>query len=384
MQNVAFHNPTKLLFGRGQVAALASEIPPWAKVLVTYGSGSIKTNPVYAQVLEALQAFQVIEFSGIEANPSYETLMRAVEIVRAEGIGFLVALGGGPALDGTKFIAVAAPFPGDPWDICAHGAVPNSSLPVGAVLTLPATGSEANGHAAITRLSTREKLAFAHPLAQPKFAIMDPEHTLGLPKRPIANGVVDAFVQVTEQYLTYPAEVPVQDRLAEGLLATLIEEGPRTLAQPKDYPARCNVMWCTLMAFHGLVGCGAPWDGSTHAIAHELCAFHGLDTAQALAIVLPNLLWVQREAKAEKLLQYAERVWQVREGSPASRVAQAIIRTRNYFESLGVGTHLSDYNIGSERFDEILARLEAHQVLPLGERQDLGLAKLREILMLAR
>ena len=384
MQNFAFHNPTKIFFGRGQIASIAGEVPPGSKVLMTYGGGSIKSNRVYAQVQEALRNFQVVEFAGIEPNPAYETLMKAVELVRSESIDFLLAVGGGSVLDGTKFIAVAALFQGDPWDICAKGAVPGHALPLGAVLTLPATGSESNNYAVISRLSTREKLAFGHPSVFPRFAVLDPESTQSLPKRQIANGLVDAFVHVTEQYLTYPTQTPLQDRMAESILVTLIEEGPKTLADPKDYDARCNVMWCATMALNGMIGCGVPQDWSTHAIGHELTAFHGLDHAQTLAIILPNLLWVQRESKAEKLLQYAERVWQVREGSVAARISQAIIRTRNFFESLGVGTHLSDYNIGPERFDEILARFESRKLLPMGEHRDLDLAKLHEILMLAR
>ena len=384
MQNFAFHNPTKIFFGRGQIASIAGEVPPGSKVLMTYGGGSIKSNRVYAQVQEGLRDFQVLEFAGIEPNPAYETLMKAVDLVRSESIDFLLAVGGGSVLDGTKFIAVAAPFQGDPWDICAKGAVPEQALPLGAVLTLPATGSESNNYAVISRLSTREKLAFGHPSVFPRFAVLDPESTQSLPKRQIANGLVDAFVHVTEQYLTYPTQTPLQDRMAESILVTLIEEGPKTLVDPKDYDARCNVMWCATMALNGMIGCGVPQDWSTHAIGHELTAFHGLDHAQTLAIILPNLLWVQRESKAEKLLQYAERVWQVREGSVAARISQAIIRTRNFFESLGVGTHLSDYNIGPERFDEILARFESRKLLPMGEHRDLDLARLHEILMLAR
>lgn len=384
MQNFAFHNPTKVLFGRGQIAAMATEIPAGSRILLTLGGGGIKASQAYAQVQQALQGFQVVEFAGIEAHPSYETMLKAVELVRAEAIDFLVALGGASILDGTRFIAMATLFPGDPWELCMGGGAPAPSLPWGAVLTLPSTGAEGNQHGLLTRLATREKLAFPQSLAFPCFTVVDPEVTLSLPRRQIANGVVAAFVHLTEQYLTYPAEVPLQDRLAEGLLATLIEEGPRTLADPKDYAARCNMLWCSMAAFHGLVGCGAPQDGATHAIGQELVAFHGLDHAQALAIILPNLLWVQRESKAEKLLQYADRIWQAREGSQASRVAQAIIRTRNFFESLGVGTHLSDYNIGSERFDEILARFEARKLLPLGDRQDLDAVRLHEILMLAR
>lgn len=384
MQNFTFHNPTKILFGRGQIAEIAGEIPPASKVLITYGGGSIKANGVYEQVRGALRDFEVQEFPGIEPNPCYETLMKAVEQVRREKIDFILAVGGGSVLDGTKFIALAAPYGGDPWDFCARGAKPNGALPLGSVLTLPATGSESNNFAVISRRATREKLAFGDPLAFPRFSVLDPSTTFSLPLRQIANGVVDAFVHVVEQYLTYPAQAPLQDRIAEGILLTLIEEGPKTLAEPMDYPSRSSVMWCATLALNGLIGCGVPQDWSTHGIGHELTAFHGLDHAQTLAILLPNLLWVQREGKFEKLLQYAERVWGIREGNPAQRVERAIIKTRAFFESLGVGTHLSDYNIGPERFEEILSRFETRELLPMGERKDLDLSRLREILLLAR
>lgn len=384
MQNFSFHNPTKILFGRGQIGGIGREIPAGAKVLMTYGGGSIKANGVHAQVREALRGFEVLEFGGIEPNPTFETLMKAVALARQEKVDFLLAVGGGSVLDGTKFIALAVPFEGDPWELLSRGAKANGALPLGAVLTLPATGSESNGYAVISRLATQEKLAFGNPLAFPRFSVLDPETTFSLPPRQVANGVADAFVHVVEQYLTYPAQAPLQDRMAEGILATLIEEGPKTLADPTDYAARSNVAWCATLALNGLIGCGVPQDWSTHTIGHELTAFHGLDHAQTLAIVLPNLLWVQRESKADKLVQFAERVWGIREGSPAQKVEQAIIQTRAFFERLGLGTHLSDYGIGAERFEEILARFETRKLLPMGERKNLDLARLREILLLAR
>jgi len=381
MQNFAFHNPTKLYFGRGQIASVAVEIPLGSKVLMTYGGGSIKANRVYAQVQEALRDFQVLEFSGIEPNPSFETLMKAVELVRAESIDFLLAVGGGSVLDGTKFIAVAAPFQGgDPWDICAKGAVPVCALPLGAVLTLPATGSESNNYAVISRLSTREKLAFGHPLAFPRFAVLDPESTLSLPKRQIANGVVDAFVHVMEQYLTYPTFAPVQDQFSEGLLRTLIEVGPITLREPEQYEARAAFVWAATLALNGLIGAGVPQDWATHMIGHELTAAFGLDHAQSLAVVLPALLTERLDAKGDKLAQYAERVWNLKEGDAQTRAAQAIDHTRTFFESLGVKTRLKDYGIGAENVPALIDALEAHGMKALGERQDVTVDVSRRVL----
>ena len=244
MENFEFFNPVKILFGKGQIAKLRGAVPAGARLLVTYGSGSIKRNGVYDQVMAALQGHTVSEFSGIEPNPAYETLMKAVEVVKRERIDFLLAVGGGSVLDGTKFIAAAARFEGEPWDILAKHAPVNAAVPLGVVLTLPATGSEMNCIAVISRAGTQEKFPFASPLVYPKFSIIDPQVTFTLPARQVGNGIVDAFAHVLEQYLTYPANAPLQDRFAESILLTLIEEGPKTLANSADYNSRANLCWC--------------------------------------------------------------------------------------------------------------------------------------------
>lgn len=380
MDNFSFHNPTKLVFGKGQIAQLSREVPRKARVLVTYGGGSIRSNGVYDQVKQALDGIEWQEFGGIEANPSFETLMKAVALVRSEGIDYLLAVGGGSVVDGTKFIAAAAPFEGDSWDLCAKHAAVREALPLGVVLTLPATGSESNSYAVISRAETKEKLAFGSPLLYPRFAILDPETTYSLPPRQVSNGIVDAFVHVMEQYLTYPAGALIQDRFAEGILRSLVEVGPTALAEPRNYEARANLVWCATMALNGLIGVGVPQDWSTHSIGHELTAFHGLDHAQTLAIVLPNLLWVQRSSKREKLLQYAERVWDLREGSAEERIQGAIEKTRAFFEQVGNPTHLSAYGLGGERFGDLVNRLESRGILPMGERKDLDRARLEAIL----
>lgn len=383
MQNFVYHNPVKILFGKGQIARLGREIPRGARILVTYGGGSIKANGVYDQVMSALAGHDVREFGGIEPNPRYETLMRAVAQVRQEGIDFLLAVGGGSVLDGTKFIAAAAPFEGEPWDILAKEAPVSSAVPLGSVLTLPATGSEMNAFAVVTRHETREKLSFASPLVYPRFSVLDPETTFSLPPRQIGNGIVDAFVHVTEQYLTYPAGAPLQDRMAEAILLTLIEEGPRTVASPRDYEARSNLMWCASMALNGLIGLGVPQDWATHAIGHELTALHGLDHAQTLAVILPSLLTVRRESKRAKLLQYAERIWGISAGDEESRITQAIERTRRFFEEVGVPTRLSAYGVGADTIDTVVSRLTGREGVELGERGDIGPAAIQEILSLS-
>jgi NADP-dependent alcohol dehydrogenase len=383
MNNFTFYNPVKILFGKGQIANIAAEIPKDAKVLMTYGGGSIKKNGVYEQVKSALAGHNVTEFGGIEPNPHLETLLKAVEIVKKEGIDFLLAVGGGSVLDGTKFIAAAAFFEGDPWDILVKKPALTAALPIGTILTLPATGSEMNGNSVVTKWETRDKLFFASPLVLPRFSVLDPETTFSLPPRQVSNGIVDAFVHVMEQYLTYATNAPLQEGMAESILKTLTEEGPKTFANPTDYDARANVMWCATMALNGLIGAGVPQDWTTHMIGHELTALHGLDHAQTLAIVLPSVMSFRQDSKREKLLQYAERVWNITEGNEEQRIDEAIAKTRNFFEAVGVPTHLSHYQIGSDDFPAIVKNLEDHGMVALGEKQDIGLDGAKKILALS-
>ncbi|NCA71191.1 MAG: iron-containing alcohol dehydrogenase [Sphingobacteriia bacterium] len=383
MQNFIFHNPTRILFGAGQIAAIADEIPADARVMITYGGGSVVKHGTLDEVKSALSGRDPILFGGIEPNPTYETLMQAVELARRESVDFLLAVGGGSVIDGTKFIAAAIPFAGEPWDILAKQAPIASAVPFGTVLTLPATGSEMNSFSVVSRKSSHDKLPFASPLVFPRFSVLDPTKTLTLPPRQVANGVVDAFVHTIEQYLTYPVDAKVQDRFAEGLLLTLIEEGPRALSEPENVQVRANLMWTATLALNGLIGVGVPQDWATHMIGHEITALHGLDHAQTLAVVLPAMLQARREDKRAKLLQYAERVWGLSEGDEETRIAAAIARTRDFFESLQVPTRLSGYGIGREAVAPLLAQLERHGMTALGERQDVDLERSRQVLELA-
>ncbi len=383
MFNFSFHNPVKILFGKGQIANLAQEIPSGSRVLMTYGAGSIKANGVYDQVKQALAGFVHFEFGGIEPNPRLETLLKAVALVQQEQIDFLLAVGGGSVLDGTKFIAAAVPFEGDPWDILAKAAPVRKALPLGTVLTLPATGSEMNGNSVVTKQATQEKLFFASPLVYPKFSVLDPETTYTLPPRQVGNGIVDAFTHTVEQYLTFPVNAPLQDRMAEAVLKTLIEEGPKTFADPTDYASRANFMWCATMALNGVIGVGVPQDWATHMIGHELTALHGLDHAQTLAVVLPSVLTAQMATKREKLLQYAERVWQITTGTETERITLAIDRTRNFFESVGVPTRMANYGVLPTTIPVIVARLSERGLTALGENRDINPAKVEQILALS-
>lgn len=380
MQNFEYYNPTRIVFGEGSIPRLADLVPADARVLVLYGGGSAERNGTLAEVEAALGERRFQRFGGIEPNPTYETLMKAVEQIRRDKLDFLLAVGGGSVVDGTKFVAAAVDYPEDPWHILeTRGKQIATALPIGAVLTLPATGSEVNCAAVVTRKALQAKLGFGNPLLYPRFAVLDPVKTYTLPPRQIANGVVDAFVHVMEQYVTQPAKAAVQDRYAESLLLTLIETGPQALAHPTDYDVRANLMWAATQALHGAVGAGVPQDWATHMIGHEITALYGLDHAQTLAVVLPNLLDVRRDVKRAKLLQYADRVWGLRAGDEDARIDQAIAHTRAFFEALGVRTRLADYGIGAEAVERIVAQLEAHRMVKLGEDRAVDLALSRRI-----
>lgn len=381
MLNFDFYNPTRILFGKGKVQEIAHVVPNDARVLVLFGGNSARTNGTLDEVKSALGSRHVEEFGGIEPNPTYETLMKAVAQIKANQLDYLLAVGGGSVIDGTKFVAAAVYADGDAWDILVkRGANVSKALPYGTVLTLPATGSEMNDGAVITRNEIKAKLHFSSEHVFPKFSVLDPSKSYTLPVRQLANGVVDAYTHTMEQYLTYPVGAKVQDRFAEGLLQTLIEIGPKLLESPQDYELQANLMWTATLALNGLIGSGVPGDWATHMIGHEITALHGLDHAQTLAIVLPAMLSVRREEKREKLLQYASRVWQINEGSEEQRIEAAISKTRDFFERMTVRTQLSAYQLGKENIPLILSQLEQHNMTKLGEHHNVTIEISRKVL----
>ncbi len=382
MDNFTYHNPVRIAFGKGSISELVNLIPPDTPTLMTYGGGSIKQNGVYEQVTEALRGRKLLEFGGIEPNPRYETLMKAVELCRMKRIELILSVGGGSVLDGTKFIAAAVHHTGDdPWDIVTGNAEVEKAVPLGCVLTLPATGSEMNFFAVISRESTEEKLPFGSPHVYPKFSILDPVTTYSLPKRQVSNGIVDAFAHVMEQYATYDAKSPLQDRQAEAILITLIEEGPKTLKDPQNYDHRANLVWCATQALNGTIACGVPQDWATHMIGHELTALYGIDHGQSLAVVLPATLRHQKKRKRKKLVQYAHRVFNLENGGPDALATQAIEKTEEFFQSLGVKTKLRDYDIPEDAAEIVAARLDRRGA-KLGEYADIGRKEVAEILRL--
>lgn len=379
MLNFAFYNPTRIRFGRETIAHLDDLVPPKAKVLIVYGGGSIKHNGVYAQVKAALGEREVGEFGGIEPNPDYATCLRAVERVRTERFDFLLSVGGGSVLDGVKFIAAAVPFEGDPWAILQDGAPIHAALPFGCVLTLPATGSEANPGSVISRRETRDKLFFASEHTFPQFSILDPETTFSLPPKQTANGIADAFVHCCEQYLTYPVNTPLQDRQAEAVMLTLIEEAPKVMANPQNYDARANIMWAATCALNGILSLGVVADWASHMIGHELTAFFELDHGRTLSIVLPSLLRQQRAGKHEKLLQFARRVWGVTTEDADLAIDEGLEAMETFFRSLDLPVRLGDCGITAEQTKPIVAKFATSGV-KFGERQDIDAAKVEAIL----
>ena len=380
MYNFEYQNPVKIIFGKGGIGKVGRNIPAGSKILLTYGGGSIFKNGVYEQVKASINGFEVVEFGGIEPNPHYETLMKAVEVVKNENITFLLSVGGGSVLDGTKFIAAAALFTdGDPWDILTKRAPVLDAVPIGAVLTLPATGSEMNGGSVVTRVETKEKLAFMSQKVMPVFSVLDPEVIFSLPEKQIANGIVDSFVHVIEQYLTFPVNSPIQDRFAESILKTLVEEGPKVLANKSDYDAAANFMWSATLALNGLIGVGVPQDWATHMIGHELTAYHGIDHARTLAIVLPGVMHIKREQKKDKILQLGERVWGVLDGTDDERIDKTISKTIEFFESVGIPTRLPDYSVTDATIDTICNRFE-QRGYKVGEKANIGPEEIRVIL----
>jgi NADP-dependent alcohol dehydrogenase len=381
MLNFDFYNPTHIVFGKERLAELDNLIPKNAKVMVTYGGGSVRKFGTLTKVIDALKEREIIEFGGIEPNPRFETLMKAVVIAKKEKVDFLLAVGGGSVMDGTKFIAIAAKYEGEDHEsLLFNGFTPaplTAAIPLGTVVTLPATGSEMNFGGVI---SYKEgKFPFMSPLTFPKFSFLDPTLTFTLPAKQVANGVVDTFVHTIEQYLTFPVDGRFQDRTAEGILQTLIEIGRKTIDNPEDYDTRANLVWNSTMALNGLIGSGVPQDWAIHMLGHEVTAFYGVDHAQSLAIVLPSMLRERKAKKHAKLVQYAERVWNITTGTEDEKIEAAIQKTEAFFHSLDVKTTFSGYGIDASGIDKFIGGLEAKGMTALSESQDLSLEISRKI-----
>ena len=357
MNNFKYRNPTKILFGKGQIENLSTEIPANSKILMLYGGGSIMKNGIYEQVTKALSGYEVVEFGGIPANPEYSVLLDALKVIKEEKITYLLAVGGGSVIDGTKFLSAAALYEGEtPWDLLTNKKPVTEGMPFATVLTLPATGSEMNSGSVITRAETKEKLAFGGPGLFPIFSVLDPEVIQSIPQRQLANGIADAFTHVLEQYMTYPIGAKLQDRFAESIIQTLVEVAPAIMKDPSDYEAASNFMWSCTMALNGLIQQGVPGDWAVHSMGHELTALYGIDHARTLAILAGNHYRYNFETKKEKLAQYAERVWNITEGTLEEKAHAGINKTDEFFKSLGIDIKLSDYTEDYSETGSIVAK----------------------------
>ena len=373
MNNFEFKNPTKIIFGKDQIQKIATEIPKDAKILLLYGGGSIKKNGIYEQVTQALSGFEFEEFGGIPANPEYAVLLDALKVIKTKKITFLLAVGGGSVIDGVKFLSSAALYEGDdPWEILSNRIPTVEGMPFGTVLTLPATGSEMNSGAVITRAETKEKLTMGGPGLFPVFSILDASVVASIPERQIANGLADAFTHVLEQYMTYPINALLQDRFAESIMQTLIKVAPTILKDPSDYVAASDFMWSCTMALNGMIQKGVPTDWAIHMMGHELTALYGIDHARTLAIIAESHYTYNFEDKMKKLAQYAERVWNITEGNLESKALAGIRKTTEFYQSIGIDTKLSDYIDNYEgTAEEIARRFEERGMTGLGEHKKL-------------
>lgn len=383
MLNFELYNPVNYVFGKGQIEKLTDLVPSNTKILIAYGGGSIFKNGVYDQVKAALPNHDIVEFGGIEPNPRFETLMKAVEIIRAEKIGFILAVGGGSVIDGVKFISAAVNFEGDAADILKKRILfkdVSKVIPFGTVLTLPATGSEMNSGAVVTIEATQEKLTLGGSALFPVFSIVDPTVISSLPKRQLQNGVVDAFTHVMEQYLTYTHDALLQDRISESILQTLIEIGPDVVENPSDYKLASNFVWSATMALNGLIQKGVPSDWATHMIGHELTALYEIDHARTLAIIGPNLYRVMFDTKKDKLAQYGQRVWNIQGNSTEEIAEKAIEKTVEFFHKMGMKTKLSENTENYEKTADFIAnRFEERGWKVLGEKQNITIEKVKAI-----
>lgn len=384
MDNFTFFNPTRIVFGKGAIASLPKYLPTDHSILMLYGGGSIKKNFIYDHVKSALAGYRVIEFGGVPSNPEYEVCMQAVDVVLHEKISFILAVGGGSVIDAAKFIAAAARNPQvEAWDIVSKKVPFSGALPVGVVLTLAATGSEMNNISVISRQSTQEKYAFSSDSLYPQFSILDPQTTYTLPVKQIRNGLVDAFIHVGEQYMTYPNNNPLVDRQAEAVFSTLVEVAPGALRAPADYDARAAYMWCATQALNGHLRCGAPQDWATHRIGHELTALYGLAHAESLAPIWISLLRYKLEHKVEKLAQYGRRVWNLETSDPRSLAGQAIEKTEAFFNSTGMPTHLREFGVDAKAAAREIERRFTERKVVWGEKQDITPEASAEIVLKA-
>ncbi len=377
-----YENTTNIVFGEGQIAKLAALIDKKEKILITIGGGSVKKNGVLAQVEKALAGYDYDIFEGIESNPQFLTLMDAANLIKENGHSFILAVGGGSVVDGSKFIAAAARYNKDNeenWQIIeTFGQLITDAVPMGCILTLPATGSETNVAAVISYKEEGKKAPFFSPLVRPKFAILDPLTTLSLPKSQTVNGIADTYVHILEQYLVDREYSPVLDRAAEALLTVLVEEAPKLLQNPDDVKLRAEIMYCATLALNGQLSLGVNTDWSTHALGHELTAAYGIDHGASLSMILPTSLSLRKEEKAKKLATYAQRV----HGIKNATAEDGINAINEFFKQIGSPTKIP-HELTNTDAEKLVFNLSAQNSLPIGENANIDNNLAKEIFLQA-
>ncbi|MFS0881906.1 iron-containing alcohol dehydrogenase [Metabacillus niabensis] len=356
MDNFTYYNPTKLIFGKGQVEQLATEVPSYGnRVLLVYGGGSIKRNGLYDQVVNILKdkQIEIFELSGVEPNPRLSTVQRGVDICKNENIDFLLAVGGGSVIDCTKAIAVGAKYEGNPWDIVTKKHIPTEALPFGTVLTIAATGSEMNSGSVITNWETQEKYGWGSPLVFPKFSILDPVNTYTVPKNQTIYGIVDMMSHVFEQYFHHTKNTPLQDKFCESTLRTVIEAAPKLVEDLENYELRETILYAGTIALNGQLQMGYRGDWATHNIEHAVSAVHDIPHGGGLAILFPNWMKHTMSENVDRFVQMAVNVFDVEpSGKDKEAIAtEGIEKLREFWSSIGAPSRLKDYDIGEESID---------------------------------
>ena len=385
MQSFRFQNPTAIIFGKGKLDELGDQLVRHnaGKVLLVYGGGSIKKNGIYDRVIRQLDEARIpyFELAGVEPNPRVSTVRKGIQLCREHGIDFILAVGGGSVLYAAKAVAVGVPYEGDVWDILMRKARIKSALPLGTVLTISATGSEMNGNAVITNWEEKLKKSFGSIHAFPRFSILDPTLTFTVPKDQTVNGIVDMMSHVFEQYFSQTTDTPLQERLCEAILKTVIENGEIVLREPENYAARANIMLCGTYALNGgMISVGMENDWATHAIEHEISAIYDIAHAAGLAILFPNWMKYVYKERIDRFTQFAVRVWDIDPaGKSEEELALAGIQaTRDYFSRIGAPATLSELGIDDTHFDRMSE--EAVRFGPIGSFKRLHASDVRRIL----
>ncbi len=367
LQNFVYHNPTKLIFGRDQLEHLKNELPQYGnRILFVYGGGSIKKIGLYDQVIGLLKEMNVhtFELSGVEPNPRLTTVYKGIDICKQNDIQFILAVGGGSVIDCAKAIAAGTKYDGDVWDLVTKKKEAEDALPIGVVLTLAATGSEMNSNSVITRWETNEKYVWKSPHVYPKFSILDPAYTIYVPKEQTVYGIVDMMSHVLEQYFHTPTNAPVQERMCEAVLQTIIETAPLLVEDLENYDLRETILFAGTIALNGTLSMGVQSDWGTHHIEHALSAVYDIPHGGGLAIIQPNWMKYVVDENVEKFKQLAIRVFDVDPtGKDEREIAlEGIKKLRQFWTSIGAPERLSDYQI-----DDSNLELLADKVMDGGE-----------------